>query len=72
MDEFPADEEFTDDKISGIIAKVHAKGFKKRAIATRPSSAPAAANEDLKMEEQEIDEADIREAVRQLKSKSRK
>jgi Mg-chelatase subunit ChlD len=72
MEEFPADDEFTEDKISEIVAKVQAKGVKKRAMAARPSSAPAAASEDLRMEEQEIDEADIREAVRQLKSKSRK
>jgi Mg-chelatase subunit ChlD len=72
MEEFPADEEFTEDKISEIVAKVQAKGVMKRAMAERPSSAPAAASEDLKMEEQEIDEDDIREAVRQLKSKSRK
>ena len=72
MDEFPADEEFTEEKISEIVSKVQAKGVKKRAMAARPASAPAAALEDLRMEEQEIDEADIREAVRQLKSKSRK
>jgi hypothetical protein len=72
MDEFPADEEFTEDKISEIVARVQAKGVKKRAMAARPASAPAAASDDLMMEEQEIDEADIREAVRQLKSKSRK
>jgi hypothetical protein len=72
MEEFPADEEFTEDKISEIVAKVQAKGVKKRAMAERTASAPAAASEDVRMEEQEIDEADIREAVRQLKSKSRK
>jgi len=72
MKEFPADEEFTEEKISEIVARVQAKGVKKRAMAARPSSAPAAATEDLMIEEQEIDEADIREAVRQLKSKSRK
>ena len=72
MDEFPADEEFTEDKISEIVARVQAKGVKKRAMTERPASAPAAASDDLMMEEQEIDEADIREAVRQLKSKSRK
>ena len=72
MDEFPSNEEFTEDKISEIVARVHAKGVKKRAMASRPASAPAAAKEDLFVEEQDIDEADIREAVRQLKSKSRK
>ena len=72
MEEFPADEEFTEDRISEIVAKVQAKGVKKRAMAERSASAPAARSEDLMVEEQEVDEADIREAVRQLKSKSRK
>ncbi len=70
MDEFPADEEFTEDKISEIVARVQAKGVKKRAMAERAASAPAMASADVAVEEQEIDEADIREAVRQLKSKS--
>ncbi|MGY5865380.1 MAG: VWA domain-containing protein [Candidatus Thorarchaeota archaeon] len=72
MEDFPADEEFTEDKISEIVAKVQAKGVKKRAMAERSAAAPAARSEDLLVEEQEVDEADIREAVRQLKSKSKK
>ena len=72
MDEFPADEEFTEDMISEIVSRVQAKGVKKRAMSMGAASAPAAAMEDIKVEKQEIDEADIREAMRQLKSKSRK
>jgi len=72
MDDFPADEEFTDEKISAMVAKVQSKGVMKRAMAERSASAPATRSEDLAVEAQEIDEADIREAVRQLKSKSRK
>ncbi|MHA1949663.1 MAG: vWA domain-containing protein [Candidatus Thorarchaeota archaeon] len=72
MEDFPADEEFTEEKISEIVAKVQAKGVKKRAMAERSPAAPAVSREDLLVEEQEVDEADIREAVRQLKSKSRK
>ncbi|TFH08828.1 MAG: VWA domain-containing protein [Candidatus Thorarchaeota archaeon] len=72
MEDFPADEEFTEAKISEIVAKVQAKGVTKRAMAARSSSAPAARSEDLAVEAQEVDEADIREAVRQLKSKSGK
>ncbi len=68
MKDFPTEEEFTEDKISEIVARVQAKGVKKRVMATR--SAPATASADVAMKEQEIDEADIREAVRQLKSKS--
>jgi Mg-chelatase subunit ChlD len=72
MEEFPADEEFTEDKISEIVARVQAKGFKKRAMGAMSAAAPAASSEDLAVEEQEIDEEDIREAVRQLRSKSGK
>jgi hypothetical protein len=72
MEEFPAHEEFTEDKISEIVARVQAKGVKKRALGAMSAAAPAARMEDLAVEEQEIDEEDIREAVRQLKSKSGK
>ncbi len=72
MEDFPADQEFTDEKISEMVAKVQSKGVRKRAMAERSASAPATRSEDLAVEAQEIDEADIREAVRQLKSKSRK
>ena len=72
MEDFPADQEFTDEKISAMVAKVQSKGVRKRAMAERSASAPATRSEDLAVEAQEIDEADIREAVRQLKSKSRK
>ena len=72
MEDFPADQEFTDEKISAMVAKVQAQGVKKRAMAARSASAPATRSEDIAIKAQEVDEADIREAVRQLKSKSRK
>lgn len=72
MEEFPADEEFTEAKITELVSRVQAKGVSKRAMASRAPSAPAARKEDLAVEEQEVSEDDIREAVRQLKSKSRK
>jgi Mg-chelatase subunit ChlD len=72
MEEFPADEEFTDEKISEIVRKSKERGVTKRAMSVRPASAPAAAVADVSLEEQAIDEDDIREAVRQLKSKSKK
>jgi hypothetical protein len=37
-----------------------------------PSSAPAARADDVELAEQAVSEEDIREAVRQLKSKSKK
>ncbi|TFG30640.1 hypothetical protein EU527_14190 [Candidatus Thorarchaeota archaeon] len=72
MEEFPADEEFTEEKISEIVSRAKERGFKKRAMDISPASAPASKAEDLELVEQEINEEDVREAVRQLKSKSRK
>ncbi|MBN2229252.1 MAG: VWA domain-containing protein [Candidatus Thorarchaeota archaeon] len=72
MEEFPADEEFTEAKISDIVSKVRARGVTKRAMAMRPSGTPASAAADLELEEQSISEDDVREAVRQLKMKSKK
>jgi len=72
MEEFPADEEFTEEKISEIVRRSKERGVTKRAMSMRPSSAPAAAAADLSLEEQAINEDDVREAVRQLKMKSKK
>jgi Mg-chelatase subunit ChlD len=72
MEDFPANEKFDDSKISEIVSKVRSRGVRKRAMEMSPSSVPAAAASDLGLVEQEVDEDDIREAVRQLKAKSRK
>ena len=72
MEEFPADKEFTEETISEIVTRAKERGFKKRAMDISAASAPAAKAEDLELVEQEISEEDVREAVRQLKSKSRK
>ena len=72
MEEFPADEEFTEETISEIVTRAKKRGFKKRAMDISAGSAPAAKAEDLELVEQDISEEDVREAVRQLKSKSKK
>jgi len=72
MEEFPADEEFNESKISELVAKAKKRGVTKRAMEMSAASAPAARADDLELTEQEVSEEDIREAVRQLKSKSRK
>ena len=72
MEDFPADEEFNEEKITEMVHKVRSMGVKRRALSAKPDGAPAAAKSDIALEAQEIEEADIREAVRQLKSKSRK
>lgn len=72
VEEFPGDEEFTEVKISEIVSRAKERGFKKRAMDISPASAPASKAEDLELVEKDINEEDVREAVRQLKSKSRK
>jgi len=72
MEEFPADEELTEDRIKELAAKVRGTGMTKRAMKHDPSAAGAEEVEGLILEPEEISEADIREAVRQLKKKSDK
>jgi Mg-chelatase subunit ChlD len=72
MEEFPADEDFTEEKISELVARTKKRGVTKRAMSVPSAGAPAVAASDLKLEEQEVSEDDVREAVRQLKMKSKK
>jgi Mg-chelatase subunit ChlD len=72
MEEFPADEDLTEEKISELVARTKKRGVTKRAMSVPSAGAPAVAASDLKLEEQEVSEDDVREAVRQLKMKSKK
>jgi Mg-chelatase subunit ChlD len=72
MEEFQADEDFTEEKISELVARTKKRGVTKRAMSVPSAGAPAVAASDLKLEEQEVSEDDVREAVRQLKMKSKK
>ncbi|MFW9846271.1 MAG: VWA domain-containing protein [Candidatus Thorarchaeota archaeon] len=72
IEDFPADEELTDDKIKELAAKVRSSGMTKRAVKHAPSAAGGEEIEGFILEPEEISEADIREAVRQLKKKSDK
>ena len=72
MEEFPADKEFDASTISTLVAKAKKRGVTKRAMEMAPAGAPATTAADLELAEQEVSEEDIREAVRQLKSKSKK
>jgi Mg-chelatase subunit ChlD len=72
MEEFPADEELTDEKIEELAAKVRSTGMTKRSVKHAPAAAGGEEVEGFILEPEEISEADIREAVRQLKKKSDK
>ena len=72
MEEFPADKELDASTISTLVAKAKKRGVTRRAMGMAPSSAPAARADDVELAEQVVSEEDIREAVRQLKSKSGK
>ena len=72
MDDFDEGEEITDEKIAELASKVQAKGVRKRALHHAPlaAGAPPAA-ESFEMAEEDVSVDDIKEAVRQLKSKKR-
>ncbi len=72
MEEFPANEELTDERIHELAAKVRSSGMTKRSMKHAPSAAGEEEDEGFILEPEEISEADIREAVRQLKKKSDK
>lgn len=72
IEEFPDDEELTDDKIRELAAKVRSSGMTKRAVKHAPAALGDEEIEGFILEPEEISEADIREAVRQLKKKSDK
>ncbi len=72
MEDFDEGEEITDEKIAELASKVHAGGLRKRALHHAPMSAGApSAAESFEVAEEEVSADDIREAVRQLKSKKR-
>ncbi|MFW9967910.1 MAG: VWA domain-containing protein [Candidatus Thorarchaeota archaeon] len=72
MEEFPKDEELTDERIRELAASVRSSGITKRSMKHAPSAAGEEEVEGFILEPEEISEADIREAVRQLKKKSDK
>ncbi len=74
MEEFPADEELTEDRIQELAAKVRSSGMTKRSVKSAPSTSAVGEDEveGFILEPEAISEADIREAVRQLKKKSDK
>jgi hypothetical protein len=71
------EEDLTEDKLQELTEKAMARGMKKRAVRHRAASAPSAAPgsaraEAVEMEEVAVDEEDVKEALRQLKSKVKK
>ncbi|MFW9932230.1 MAG: VWA domain-containing protein [Candidatus Thorarchaeota archaeon] len=68
MDEF-SDEELTEEKVQSLFSSIKSKGMTKRAYRAAPSSAPSKAEYSVK--EEEVSEDDVREALRQLRKKSK-
>lgn len=66
------DEELTAEKIAEISSTIRAKGVTKRSVAHYAPSAASGGAEEVRVEEAEIEEDDVREALRQLKRKSGK
>ncbi|MFW9909054.1 MAG: VWA domain-containing protein [Candidatus Thorarchaeota archaeon] len=66
---FTSDEEISEEKMAELASTLKAKGYTRRAVKSAPAAAGAKA--DYALEEQEISEEDVREAVRQLRKKSK-
>jgi hypothetical protein len=66
------DEELTPERIAEISSKIRTKGVTKRAVSYHAPSAAVGGAEEVRVEEAEIEEDDVREALRQLKRKSGK
>ncbi|MHA1929647.1 MAG: vWA domain-containing protein [Candidatus Thorarchaeota archaeon] len=71
MDDFSEDEEISPSTISELTKKIRGRGFSKRAVRHRASIA-GSAPESVEIENEEVSEEDVREAVRQLRRKSSK
>ncbi|MGY5875298.1 MAG: vWA domain-containing protein [Candidatus Thorarchaeota archaeon] len=71
MDEFSEDEEIDEAQIATMAAKMRDRGMSKRAVRHAAPSA-AGASEEVVQEAEAVSEDDIREAVRQLRKKSKK
>ena len=69
MDEFSADEDISDSTIAEIAQKMKSRGFTRRAV-KHAASVAGAAPESVSVEDEEVTEKDVREALRQLKRKS--
>ncbi|UCE10282.1 MAG: VWA domain-containing protein [Candidatus Thorarchaeota archaeon] len=73
MEDLPDDVEVSPGKLAEIASKLRGKGVTKRAVRHSPAAASGLADtvEAVEVEEAQIDEEDIKEALRQLKSKSK-
>jgi Mg-chelatase subunit ChlD len=72
IEDFPSEEELTEERVAELATKVRAGGLKKRAVTKAPASASALGTERFTLEEKEVSDADIKEAFRQLKKKADK
>ncbi|TXT55996.1 MAG: hypothetical protein BAJATHORv1_30380 [Candidatus Thorarchaeota archaeon] len=72
MEDLPDEEDLSSAKISEIASRLKAKGVMKRAVRhSVDMSAPSAADrsESVEVAEEELDEEDVKEAIRQLRKK---
>jgi hypothetical protein len=74
--ELPAEGELSDDMVRDLAERLVAKGTKRRAVTmARPATTAAArapVSEEVQIGEQSVSEDDVREAIRQLRAKSKK
>jgi Mg-chelatase subunit ChlD len=67
MEEF-SEEDMTEEKMQSLFTSIKSKGMKKRAYRAAPSSSPSEVAYEV--QEEEVSEDDVKEALRQLRMKS--
>jgi Mg-chelatase subunit ChlD len=67
IDEIPEDGAMSEERVAMLTEKMRAGGFKKRAL--RAEAAPAGATQVFEVEDEEVTEDDVKEALRQLSKK---
>ncbi len=70
IEDFPSEDDLTEEKVAELATKVRGSGLKKRAVTKARVAAGAPGAERFTLEEKEITEGDVMEALRQLKKKA--
>jgi Mg-chelatase subunit ChlD len=70
IEDFPSEDDLTDEKVAELATKIRGSGLKKRVVTKARATAGALGAERFTLEENEITEGDVMEALRQLKKKA--
>lgn len=69
IETFSADEDISEEQMAEIASSLKSKGYTRRAVKSAPAA--SGSKSDFALEAQELSEEDVREAIRQLRKKSK-